>query len=492
VPARRLATPHREEFAAGFARIRAALGIEDGYPEAALAEADAAAARGPTPPPGRTAGRVDRRDLPLVTIDPEGSTDLDQAVLCERRGDGYRVSYAIADVAAFVAPGGVLDEETRRRGVTLYAPDERIPLHPPALSEHAASLLPDGDRPALLWTLDLDEAGAVERARFEPATVRSRAKLSYAEAQRRIDAGTDPALTLLRAVGELRLAAERDRGAVSLELPEQEVEEHRDADGGGDGHFRLVYRAALPVEHWNAQISLLTGMTAASMMLDAGVGLLRTLPPPDDETVAALRRAAGALGIPWAEGVRYADRIRSLDPGLPGHAALLHQAARLLRGAGYVAFSGDRPPAARHAAIAAHYAHVTAPLRRLADRFANEVLVAVAADATPPSWALDALPAMPELMADARRREGALDRAVVDLVEAVLLRDRVGEEFDATVVTRDDRRARVLLADPAVIADVGVNGELEPGALPAGTRVRLRLVAADPANATVRFEAVAP
>ena len=485
MPARRLATPPREEFAAGFARIRSTLGIEDGYPAAALAEATVAAAQGPTDPPGRSPGRTDRRDLDLVTIDPEGSTDLDQAVLCERRGSGYRVSYAIADVAAFVAPGGALDDETRQRGVTLYAPDGRIPLHPPALSEHAASLLPDGDRPALLWTLDLDEAGAVERSRIEPATVRSRAQLSYAEAQRRIDAGTDPALALLREVGELRLAAERDRGAVSLELPEQEVEDL------GDGHFHLAYRAALPVEHWNAQISLLTGMAAARMMLDAGVGLLRTLPPPDDATIAALRRAAGALGIPWAEGVRYADRIRSLDPDLPAHAALLHQAARLLRGAGYVAFAGDRPPAARHAAIAAHYAHVTAPLRRLADRFANEVLVAVAADAAPPSWALDALPALPDLMADARRREGALDRAVVDLVEAVLLRDRVGEVFDATVVTRDDRRARVLLADPAVVADMAVDGGLAPEELPAGTTVRLRLVAADPATATIRFEAVA-
>src|SRR5699024_8902046 len=107
--------------------------------------------------------RTDATDLPLVTVDPPGARDLDQAVLLERRGrGGFRVHYAIADVAAFVRPGGALDRETRRRGQTLYLPDGNIPLHPRVLSEDAGSLLPNRVRPAVLWRIDLAEDGAVE------------------------------------------------------------------------------------------------------------------------------------------------------------------------------------------------------------------------------------------------------------------------------------------------------------------------------------------
>lgn len=103
--------------------------------------------------------RRDARDVPFVTVDPPGSQDLDQAVHLTRRGDGYRVRYAIADVAAFVVPGGVVEAESLRRGQTIYLPDEPARLHPAALSEGSASLLPGVDRPAVVWTMDLDAAG---------------------------------------------------------------------------------------------------------------------------------------------------------------------------------------------------------------------------------------------------------------------------------------------------------------------------------------------
>ena len=117
-----------------------------------LAEAERRAAEPPLP-------ELDATDVPLVTLDPPGSRDLDQAVHLAARGDGYRVSYAIADVGAFVRPGSAIDAEARRRGQTLYSPDRRTPLHPPVLSEGAASLLPDELGPAVLWTIDLDADG---------------------------------------------------------------------------------------------------------------------------------------------------------------------------------------------------------------------------------------------------------------------------------------------------------------------------------------------
>ena len=105
------------------------------------------------------AERLDATDLALVTIDPAGSRDLDQAVAVEAHGSGWRVRYAIADVGAWVAPGGAIDRDARARTQTYYAPDRRTPLHPPSLGEQAGSLLPDGDRPAVLWTIDVDDAG---------------------------------------------------------------------------------------------------------------------------------------------------------------------------------------------------------------------------------------------------------------------------------------------------------------------------------------------
>ncbi|HVE62618.1 MAG TPA: RNB domain-containing ribonuclease [Mycobacteriales bacterium] len=252
-----------------------------------VAAAEAAAARAPGPE------HVDDRSVPLVTIDPPTSRDLDQAFHAERRGDGYRLHYAIADVGWFVRPGDLLDQEARRRGVTIYAADRRAPLYPPALSEAAASLLPEGDRPALMWRIDLDASGEPTAYDVRRALVRSRAKLSYAEVQSMLDGGTaSPPLQLLKEIGLLREDHERARGGVHLPTPEQE------AVATPEG-WCLELRTSLPVENWNAQISLLTGLCAAQLMLDAGVGLLRTLPPPDDHAVASLRRSAKALDVAW-------------------------------------------------------------------------------------------------------------------------------------------------------------------------------------------------
>ncbi len=163
--------------------LRDELGAPTGFPDEVLAEAQAAA-RAPGMPD------LDRTDLGLYTVDPEGSRDLDQALRIERRpGGGYRVSYAIADVAAFVTPGGALDAEAHRRGVTLYAPDRNVPLHPDALSAGAASLLPGEVRPALLWTLDLDSDGDLVATDVRRARVRSRRQLAYPEVQAMLDAG---------------------------------------------------------------------------------------------------------------------------------------------------------------------------------------------------------------------------------------------------------------------------------------------------------------
>jgi VacB/RNase II family 3'-5' exoribonuclease len=457
---------------AGLDRIRAEFHVPAGFPPDVERAASSAAER------AHATERVDARDLELVTVDPKGSRDLDQAFGAVARDGGYRVHYAIADVAAFVDPGDPVDHEARARGVTLYLPDRRASLHPEVLCEGAASLLPGEARPALLWTIDLNGDGTPTTWRLARAVVRSREATTYRDVLRRLDAGGAPdSFELLRTIGELRLAQEQNRGGVSLAVPTQEVAPAR------GGAVRLSYDATLDSERWNAQISLLTGMCAARTMIDAGIGILRTLPRPDAEAVGRLRRAASTLGVRWPDGASYASVIRGLHAGEAPQAALLVQAVMTLRGAGYAvldAATSKDPP--EHGAIAAPYAHVTAPLRRLGDRFANEIVLASASDRAPEAWATDALADLPRLMAAAHQRAAGIDRAVVDLVEALVLEPHVGERFTATVVDRDDRGVTVMLRSPPVMARVAGRTDA------LGAELELRLAAVQPVERRVRFD----
>jgi len=451
-----------------FAALRAELEVPGDFASEVLADAQRSADAVELPD-------EDATDLPLVTIDPVGSRDLDQAVHLAREGDGFVVSYAIADVAAFVHPGSPVDLEAHTRGETLYFPDRRVPLHPPVLSEGAASLLPGEIRPAALWRITLGADGEVTAVDVRRARVRSVAQLDYAGVQADADRGAlHEAIALLPAVGEARLAVARRRHAIDLDLPEQVVEQ----DGG---EWRLHLRTQLPVERYNASISLLTGTCAAELMLRAGVGVLRVVPPPDTGAVAALRRAARALHVPWPDGAAPGDVLDQLDRSDPRHVALLEHATSLLRGAGYVAFASGRPEQTVHAGIGAPYAHVTAPLRRLVDRYGTEVCLAIQAGQPVPDWVSSALAALPGEMQRADHLAHVADRAVVDATEAWLLRDRVGEQFAATVVDAEERSGMVVLDDPAVRARCdGAN-------LPVGERITVRLVTADVAARQVRF-----
>ncbi|MGZ4480552.1 MAG: RNB domain-containing ribonuclease [Nocardioidaceae bacterium] len=452
-----------------FSAIRAEFGVPAEFPAGVLRAAAQAAADPPLP-------ELDATDLPLVTLDPEGSRDLDQAVHLAARGPGYRVSYAIADVGGFVPPDGPLDAEARRRGQTVYSPDLRTPLHPPVLSEGAASLLPDQLRPAALWQIDLDADGEPVAVRLHRARVRSRAQLDYRSVQAQADSGTLPEpLALLPRVGALLQERAAERGAIELGTPEQQVVPD------GNGGWTLAFRGDLPVELWNAQISLLTGRCAAALMLQGGVGVLRTLPQARPEDVARLRRLAPALGVDWPDGAAPGEVISRLDPSLPGHAAFLEEAGSLLRGAGYTPFDGAPPEQTGHAGVGAPYAHVTAPLRRLVDRFGTEVCVALGSGREPDPAVRAALRELPALMSASDTRTRNVERAAVDATEAWLLAGCVGRRYSAVVLDAEDGRGTVVLDSLAVRARCTGQG-LEPG-----TRVQVRLEEADVAGRTVRF-----
>jgi len=466
------ATIPMERVRLGFASVRFENDIRADFPADVVAEARRAVAG--YVPPG-----LDWTDFEFVTLDPAGSTDLDQAFHIEAMGDGagFRVRYAIADVPAFVNLGGRLDAETRQRGETIYCPDLKVPLHPPVLSDDAASLLPGVVRGAYVWQFDVADDGVAAFVSLQRASVRSRAQLTYDVEQGRLEGGAPhPQIGLLREVGIRRQAQEVARGAINLPSPAQEV---RADDRGG---IALVYRTSVPVEEWNAQLSLMTGMAAARIMLDGRVGILRTMPPPSDQDLARVRASARGLGIAWPEGRGYAHLIRSLDPGDPQHAAFLDNVTTLMRGAGYTAFDGAAPTLSEHSAIAGPYAHVTAPLRRLVDRFGLAACLALVQGRDVPDELRAVLPDLPALMSTSGKRARVVDRASMDYLEAELLAGREGVALRGVVIEQRKNGGIVQLAEPAITARCRGNN------LPLGEWVDAWLVEADPKSRSVVFD----
>lgn len=480
----------QHQLAQALKALRTELELPGPFPGDVLRDAEEAVASHRLP-------ELDLTHVEFVTIDPASSTDLDQALSIERAGDGYKVLYAIADVPSFVAPGSALDAETRRRGQTFYTPEGRIPLHPEVISEAAGSLLAGQLCAAFVWEFELDAAAEVAAVLVRRAQVRSRAKLDYRGVQAELDGGTAaPVLQLLKEVGSKRVELERLRGGASLNMPEQEIEQLP------DGGYRIVAAPPLPVEDWNAQISLMTGMAAAGIMLEGKVGILRTMPAPDESSLRHFRRQTGALGKPWDGEVSYGEYLRTLDPTDPRQLAIVHSAGMLFRGAGYTPFDGAVPDDALQSAIGASYAHSTAPLRRLIDRFVLVICEALCNGAEVPGWAREALPALPAIMAASDQLAARLERLSLDTVEAALLINHIGQELDAVVIsgpkpakngstngksngngTGNGPSGIVQIAEPAVTARC-------PGDLESGTQVRVRVLAADIATREIRLELV--
>jgi len=415
--------------------------------------------------------RLDLTDVPFVTIDPVGSMDLDQAMHLQAISDGWRVHYAIADLGSVIKPGSAIDAEARRRGETMYVPDGRVPLHPPILSEGALSLLPDQTRRAAVWTIDVHVDGSLGEARVERATIRSVARLDYDGVQDDLNAGrAHPSIEALPDLGLARRAHRVAEGAIELGIPEQAVE----SDGDD---WKLTWRHRLPADGANAEVSLLTGSAAAQMMLSARIGLLRTLPEPSRHDVREFLARAREHGV---RGDSPTDVIEALHAANIGHLALMQDATSLLRGAGFEAFDGSGPRVRGHAGIGEPYAQVTAPLRRLADRFGTEVCLAVSAGTAVDAGIRSALPLLPDLMEASDHRASEVDRAVTDQVEAWSV--RVGQQFRAVVMRADERQATVMLHAPAVVASC------DAPSLKAGTAITVEVT--EVAGRMVKFRSV--
>ncbi len=207
--------------------VIAAYEIPTEFPAEAISEAEAARPIG-------VAGRVDLRDLALVTIDGSDARDFDDAVWAEPDPDpanpgGWHIVVAIADVGAYVTPGSALDREAAKRGNSVYFPDRVVPMLPEALSNDLCSLMPQQDRACLAAHLWIDASGRKRRHRFERGLMRSAARLTYEAVQAARDGTAEPVPLPAERLAALYGAfaaldrARIARGALALDLPEHRV-----------------------------------------------------------------------------------------------------------------------------------------------------------------------------------------------------------------------------------------------------------------------------
>lgn len=450
--------------ASGLAAIRQQFQVPEGFPPEVLAAAELAAAKALGPE------HEDRTDEPFVTLDPATSSDLDQAFHIEAAGNDLILHYAIADVAWFVDDGDPVDIEAWKRGETQYLPDGKAGLYPPALAERAASLLPDGPRPAVVFTVRLGANGEPRLDAARRAVIRSRAKLAYDSVR------PDQLPADFARFAERMSAAEATRGAARVDPPGQEVE------ALGDGRYALSFRPLLASERANATLSLAANLAIARALHEAGTGLFRVMAGPTAAAMARLRTTAAGLGLDWPAHTDLKTLERTLDQRNPNHAAFMLAVRRAGGGAGYAPWIPGVTP--WHEAIAATYAHATAPLRRLADRYVIRATLAVA-NGKPASPEVEAaFQRLPAVMAKAEALSGQIERAVIDLAETVMLHGREGETFRACVTDTDGDSARVQLLDLPVVARARI-----AGAAP-GQRVDLSLAGIDIKQRRLQFAPV--
>lgn len=444
----------------GLAAIRQQYQVPESFPAEVLAAAEEAAQRKPT-------GHADRTGQRFVTLDPASSTDLDQAFAIERSGEDLLLHYAIADVAWFVDDGSPIDAEAWRRGTTLYLPDGKAGLYPPVLSEGAASLLPGGPRPAVVFTVRVDPEGAASLIDAERAIIRNSAKLAYTSVMMS---------ELPPDFGELSKrieAAEARRGAARVDPPEQEVV------ALGDGRYELAFRPMTVAEQSNAALSLAANLAIADALLAHGTGLFRVMGEPDKRAIKRLRFTAKALGLDWPRHVSLDAYERMLDQSDPKQAAFMLAIRRAGPPAAYVPYAEGVLP--WHSAMAATYAHATAPLRRLADRYVVQATLALANGRAVPETVTQAFAKLPQVMARADARSGQVQRAAIDLAETVMLHGREGESFPSVVTDVDQRGARIQLCSLPVVARVDAQN------VETGDELLVRLVSANPDRRELRF-----
>jgi ribonuclease R len=436
--------------------------IAEQHPEAAVREAEAMAAK-----LQRIAleGRTDLRDVPLPTIDPEDARDHDDAVWVERRGEGYRAWIAIADVSEYVQLGSALDAEARNRGCTIYLPDRAIPMLPAALAADLCSLLPEQERLCLCVIADFDREGSVTGVDIVEGVMRSAAMLTYGGVARALgfteqgprSAQAEAMKKDLRVVDELarKLRKKRmRRGALDLDLPEAKVVLDPNTGAPVDVQRRAqdpgVKRAYQMIE----ELMLIANELVAKWLTKRKApAIYRVHGKPDEQKLDRLGEIAKKLGAPFEQdqmqdplGVnRWLRRIAEH----PRRQVLEMMLLRSLKQAVY-----DITNIGHFGLASENYLHFTSPIRRYPDMLVHRSVKHLLRGGKPDTSASAIETLRMDATTSSVRERAAMDveREVVDLHRALLMRERVGDVFEGTVTAITGGGVYVTLDHPFVDA----------------------------------------
>jgi ribonuclease R len=411
-------------------------GIPDRFPDAALAEAEAAK-------PAALGKRTDLRDMPLVTIDPVDARDRDDAVLAEADPDpqnkgGHILWVAIADVAHYVRPGGALDAEARRRGNSTYFPDRVVPMLPDVLSGDLCSLHEHVDRACLAVRMVINAEGQKIGHTFMRGLMRSQGSLHYVQAQAAIDGAPDdqtgpllePVLKPLWAAYAALKRARAERQPLELDLPERKI------ILGEDGKvLSVAFPERLDAHRLIEEFMVLANVASAEELNARRAPLLfRVHEEPSPEKLDALREVAEGAGFTLAKGqvlkTRHLNNLLAQSQGTEFDELMNISTLRSMTQAYY------GPENLGHFGLALrNYAHFTSPIRRYSDLIVHRALIAAhdwGKDGLTPAD-IEKLAETGKLISDSERRSMAAERDTNDRYLAAYLSDRVGASFEGRI-----------------------------------------------------------
>ena len=411
-------------------------GIPDTFPEAALAEAEAAK----EPDLKR---REDFRQLPLITIDPSDARDHDDAVWAGADSDpsnrgGWVVIVAIADVCSYVRPGSSLDKEARKRGNSVYFPDRVVPMLPERISNDLCSLKEDQPRGCLAVRMVFDKDGRKLKHRFFRALMRSAAGLTYEQAQAAIDGRPDEVTTpLLDAVlrplwgAYASLGISRtERAPLDLDLPERKILLD------DQGRVRTVVTPPRLDAHRLIEEFMIAANVSAAETLEAKRSPLiyRVHDAPSKEKLSSLGEFLATIGLklPKSGTLKPAHFNRILaDTRATPTAELVGEV--VLRSQAQAEYSDDN--LGHFGLNLRRYAHFTSPIRRYADLIVHRALVRALGFGNDglTDIEMEQLEQIAQAISDTERRAMAAERETADRLIAAYLADRIGARLQARV-----------------------------------------------------------
>ena len=375
-------------------------------------------------------GRVDLRDLPLVTIDGETARDFDDAVFAEKIGRNYRLVVAIADVSHYVRPDDAIDTDAQERSTSVYFPRRVIPMLPENLSNGICSLNPDVERLCMVCDMVITYAGNIKEYRFYPAVMRSHARLTYNQVWDWISddldhphkAQIDTLYKLFKILQKKRF----ERGAVEFESVETQM--LFDDNGKIEKIVPVVRNDAHKLIE---ECMLAANVCAAEFLIkNKHTALFRNHLGPTPEKLATLREQLGLLGLQLDGGDNPTPKdyaaLAEQFKGRPDAELLQVMMLRSMQQAVY------EPHCDGHFGLAYEaYAHFTSPIRRYPDLTVHRAIKAVLNQQTyTPNKSWQALGVHTSFC---ERRADDASRDVENWLKTYYMRDKVGEIFEGKI-----------------------------------------------------------